>query len=106
MESSRSLRLETVADQVFTGLECQVMGAYLDRLNQLSGKLKTLERDTTELWARIATINETLQSLRAHNRMNESLTETIERLLAAVADYEKFVRTTRSYQLAIEGLKQ
>jgi hypothetical protein len=63
MQHAESLKLETVAEQVFTGLKCSVMGAYLERVDQLSTRLKTLERDTTELHARIATISETLKEL-------------------------------------------
>jgi hypothetical protein len=37
---------------------------------------------------------------------NDTLTETLNRLAKAVADYEAFVRTTRSYQLAIEGVRE
>jgi hypothetical protein len=37
---------------------------------------------------------------------NDTLTETLERLSQAVADYKAFVRTTRSYQLAIEGVRE
>jgi hypothetical protein len=33
------------------------------------------------------------------------LAETLARLAAAVADYEAFVRTTRSYELACEGAR-
>jgi hypothetical protein len=36
---------------------------------------------------------------------NDTLTETLNRLAEAVADYNQFVRTTRSYQLAIEGVR-
>jgi len=32
--------------------------------------------------------------------------ERIKALLEAVEDYEKFIRTTKSYQLAIEGVRQ
>jgi len=38
--------------------------------------------------------------------MNETLSETIERLLAADADHKTFVRTTRSHQLACEGARE
>jgi hypothetical protein len=37
---------------------------------------------------------------------NDTLTETLDRLAQAVADYEAFVRTTRSYQLAIAGVRE
>jgi hypothetical protein len=37
---------------------------------------------------------------------NDTLTETLDRLAKAVADYEAFVRTTHSYQLAIEGVRE
>jgi hypothetical protein len=37
---------------------------------------------------------------------NDTLTETLDRLMQAVADYNQFVRTTRSYQLAIEGVRE
>jgi hypothetical protein len=35
---------------------------------------------------------------------NATMTDAVERLLEAQADYAAFVRTTRSYQLAIEGV--
>lgn len=35
--------------------------------------------------------------------MDETLSQIIERLLAADAEYKAFVRTTRSHQLACEG---
>ena len=35
-----------------------------------------------------------------------TVTETIERLLKADADYRAFVRTTRSHQLAAEGARE
>lgn len=38
--------------------------------------------------------------------MNESLEQVIERLLQTDADYQAFVRTTKSYQLAIEGVRR
>jgi hypothetical protein len=37
---------------------------------------------------------------------NDTITETIERLLKADADYAEFVRTTRSHQLAVEGVRE
>jgi hypothetical protein len=37
---------------------------------------------------------------------NDTLTETLDRMEQAVADYNRFVRTTRSYQLAIEGVRE
>jgi hypothetical protein len=37
---------------------------------------------------------------------NDTLTETLDRLAQAVTDYKEFVRTTRSYQLAIEGVRE
>jgi hypothetical protein len=38
--------------------------------------------------------------------MNTELTETIERLLQAEADYKEFVKQTRSMQLAKEGARE
>jgi hypothetical protein len=37
--------------------------------------------------------------------MNESLTETLNRLAQSIADYRAFARTTRSHQLAVEGVR-
>ena len=39
-----------------------------------------------------------------HKTQSEILNETIDRLLQADAAYKEFVKTTRSYQLAVEGL--
>jgi hypothetical protein len=36
---------------------------------------------------------------------HNTLTEALDRLEQAVLSYKKFVRTTRSYQLAIEGVR-
>jgi hypothetical protein len=36
---------------------------------------------------------------------NDTLTEALDRLEQAAADYKAFVRTTRSYKLAIEGVR-
>jgi len=36
--------------------------------------------------------------------MSETLSEALDRLAKSIADYKAFVKTTRSYQLAIEGL--
>jgi hypothetical protein len=38
--------------------------------------------------------------------MNEPLTELINRLAQEAADYQAFVRTTRSHHLAVEGLRE
>ena len=38
--------------------------------------------------------------------MNETLSQTIERLEKALADYKAFVKTTRSYELACEGARE
>jgi hypothetical protein len=38
--------------------------------------------------------------------MNTELTEAIERLLQAVADYKEFVNNSRSMQLAKEGARE
>jgi hypothetical protein len=40
------------------------------------------------------------------NPMNDTLSEAIERLLKADADYRAFVRTTKSHQLAAEGARE
>ena len=37
---------------------------------------------------------------------NNTLAQSIERLLKANADYAAFVRTTRSYQLAAQGARE
>jgi len=39
----------------------------------------------------------------SNKHMDETLSQIIERLLAADAEYKAFVRTTRSHQLACEG---
>jgi hypothetical protein len=43
---------------------------------------------------------------RLSHSSNDTLSEAIERLLKADADYRAFVRTTRSHQLAAEGARE
>jgi hypothetical protein len=77
MKSSQPLKLEIVADQLFSALEAPVIVAYLDQLNRMGG-----------------------------TKRNESdkLTETLRRLNKAVADYKEFVAASSATRNAIEGL--